>query len=310
MRDSVASRCVSNGNSAVNPTSAERARSSRQRSRIAAGMEHGRCSMALEKFDMSGRWDFWIDRGGTFTDVVGRDPDGALHPLKLLSENPEAYRDAAVEAIRELLGVAAGAADPGRPDRRGQDGHDGRHQRAARAQGRARRCCSSPGVFAMRCASPTRRGPTSSPRRSCCPSCSTSASWRSTSACAPTARSSVRPIVDAVRRAIDSAQRDGIDARRHRLHACVEISGRTSRRSQALRARSGFAQVSVSHEVSPLVKLVGRGDTTVVDAYLSPILSRYVEQVAGDLGVRGRSSPLAGERVGARRRMRASTSST
>ena len=51
-----------------------------------------------------GRWDFWIDRGGTFTDVVARDPDGALHATKLLSENPEAYRDAAVEAIRRLLG--------------------------------------------------------------------------------------------------------------------------------------------------------------------------------------------------------------
>ena len=50
------------------------------------------------------RWDFWIDRGGTFTDVIGRGPDGALHPLKLLSENPEAYEDAAVEGIRQLLG--------------------------------------------------------------------------------------------------------------------------------------------------------------------------------------------------------------
>ena len=57
---------------------------------------------------MSGKWDFWIDRGGTFTDVIGRDPDGTLRPLKLLSENPEAYRDAAIQGIRELLGVSAG----------------------------------------------------------------------------------------------------------------------------------------------------------------------------------------------------------
>jgi 5-oxoprolinase (ATP-hydrolysing) len=48
----------------------------------------------------AGRWDFWIDRGGTFTDVVGRDPEGALHPLKLLSENPGVYDDAAIEGIR------------------------------------------------------------------------------------------------------------------------------------------------------------------------------------------------------------------
>ncbi|MEP3266561.1 MAG: hydantoinase/oxoprolinase N-terminal domain-containing protein, partial [Hyphomicrobiales bacterium] len=51
-------------------------------------------------------WDFWIDRGGTFTDIVGRAPNGSLHPHKLLSENPEAYKDAAVQGIRDILGVA------------------------------------------------------------------------------------------------------------------------------------------------------------------------------------------------------------
>ncbi len=56
----------------------------------------------------AGAWDFWIDRGGTFTDVVARDPDGGLHAMKLLSENPETYPDAAVEAIRRLLGVFSG----------------------------------------------------------------------------------------------------------------------------------------------------------------------------------------------------------
>ncbi|MBW7947597.1 MAG: 5-oxoprolinase, partial [Sphingomonadaceae bacterium] len=56
-----------------------------------------------------GRWDFWIDRGGTFTDVIGRDPDGRLHPLKLLSENPESYEDAAIEGIRRLVGAASDA---------------------------------------------------------------------------------------------------------------------------------------------------------------------------------------------------------
>src|SRR3954452_15072880 len=61
---------------------------------------------------MSTAWDFWIDRGGTFTDVIGRDPDGRLHPIKLLSENPAAYRDAACEGIRRLLGVGSGAAIP------------------------------------------------------------------------------------------------------------------------------------------------------------------------------------------------------
>ncbi|TGV75454.1 hypothetical protein EN792_055515, partial [Mesorhizobium sp. M00.F.Ca.ET.149.01.1.1] len=56
------------------------------------------------------KWDFWIDRGGTFTDIIGRDPQGRLHPRKLLSENPEAYADAAIQGIRDLLGLQAGAA--------------------------------------------------------------------------------------------------------------------------------------------------------------------------------------------------------
>jgi 5-oxoprolinase (ATP-hydrolysing) len=57
-------------------------------------------------------WDFWIDRGGTFTDIIGRDPEGALYPRKLLSENPEAYRDAAIQGIRDLLGLAKGEPIP------------------------------------------------------------------------------------------------------------------------------------------------------------------------------------------------------
>ena len=85
-------------------------------------------------------WDFWIDRGGTFTDVVARRPDGTLAAHKLLSENPEAYGDAAVQGIRDLLGLEAGRADPAGADRRRQDGHHGRHQCAARAQGRPHAC--------------------------------------------------------------------------------------------------------------------------------------------------------------------------
>jgi 5-oxoprolinase (ATP-hydrolysing) len=78
-------------------------------------------------------WDFWVDRGGTFTDVVARDPAGGLQAAKLLSENPEAYPDAAVEAIRRFLEVPRGAPIPAGPDRCGEDGHHCRHQRAAGA---------------------------------------------------------------------------------------------------------------------------------------------------------------------------------
>src|ERR1700689_2728283 len=66
---------------------------------------------ASSKEKPAGAWDFWIDRGGTFTDVIGRDPRGRLHPMKLLSESP-AYTDAAVEAIRRLLGLASGELIP------------------------------------------------------------------------------------------------------------------------------------------------------------------------------------------------------
>ncbi|TIN55662.1 MAG: hypothetical protein E5Y30_39875, partial [Mesorhizobium sp.] len=61
---------------------------------------------------MTAKWDFWIDRGGTFTDIIGRDPEGGLHPRKLLSENPEAYNDAAIQGIRDLLGLSAGDTIP------------------------------------------------------------------------------------------------------------------------------------------------------------------------------------------------------
>src|SRR3954449_7907844 len=63
--------------------------------------------------DTTSGWQFWIDRGGTFTDIVGRKPDGTILTHKLLSENPERYRDAAIAGIRDLLGVAPGVAIPG-----------------------------------------------------------------------------------------------------------------------------------------------------------------------------------------------------
>ena len=61
----------------------------------------------------TGSWDFWIDRGGTFTDIVARDPGGAIRAHKLLSENPEVYRDAAIQGIRDLLGLGTGEPIPG-----------------------------------------------------------------------------------------------------------------------------------------------------------------------------------------------------
>ena len=133
---------------------------------------------------MHSGWQFWIDRGGTFTDVVGRAPDGSIRIHKLLSENPEQYRDAAIQGIRDLLGLAQGRAAARRRDRGGQDGHHGRHQRAARAQGHAHRARDHPRPRRRACASATRTGPTSSPATSSCRSSSTRARDRDRGAAA------------------------------------------------------------------------------------------------------------------------------
>ena len=167
--------------------------------------------------------------------------------------------------------------------RRGQDGHDRRHQRAARAQGRAHGPGRSPRASATRCASAIRTGRASSPARSACPSCSTSAWSRSTSGSTPRARCCSRSIWRAPRAGLRAAYDAGI-----RSVAIVFMHGYRhpahERRSRRSRARSASPRSRSRHEVSPLMKLVGRGDTTVVDAYLSPILRRYVDRVAGELG--------------------------
>jgi 5-oxoprolinase (ATP-hydrolysing) len=241
-----------------------------------------------------GGWEFWIDRGGTFTDVVGRRPDGALVAHKLLSENPESYRDAAVQGIRELLGLK-----PGEPIPRGHIGAvkmgttvatnallERRGERtlllitkgfrdALRIGYQAR-----PNIFAKKIVKPQMlyERVVEVDERVC-------------------ADGTVErePDLDQVRLALTNARTEGI-------HAIAIVFMHAYRfpeheqRIAALARELGFPQVSVSHEVSPLIKLIGRGDTTVVDAYLSPILRRYVGQVAEALHGRGEQSSLSMER--------------
>ena len=131
-----------------------------------------------------------------------------------------------------------------------------------------------------------------------------SVSSRSMSACARTAPSSAQLDLAVVRADLEQALADGIQA----VAIVFMHAYRYPEHEQqvaALARELGFPQVSVSHEVSPLIKLVGRGDTTVVDAYLSPILRRYVAQVQEELGASDRKgslhlAPLAGR--GRRRR--------
>ncbi|WP_158871741.1 hydantoinase B/oxoprolinase family protein [Antarcticirhabdus aurantiaca] len=232
---------------------------------------------------MAAKWDFWIDRGGTFTDIVARRPDGSLKAHKLLSENPESYRDAAVQGIRELLGLPAGAAIP--PDtiagvkmgttvatnalleRKGERTLlvTTRGFRDALAIGYQARA----DIFAKRIIKPELL-------------------YSDVVEVDERVRADgtveAAPDLDALRGALEARRAEGygsvaivfMHAFRYPAHEAMV---------GALAREIGFPQVSVSHEVSPLIKLVGRGDTTVVDAYLSPILRRYVDQVAGELGL-------------------------
>jgi 5-oxoprolinase (ATP-hydrolysing) len=107
----------------------------------------------------------------------------------------------------------------------------------------------------------------------------------------PTARRCAAPDLEALEPELARARADGIDSVAVVLMHSWQNSIHEDHRRGCLQARIGFSQISVSHQVSPLAKLVGRGDTTVVDAYLSPILRRYVDRVAGELAPRRRASP-------------------
>ncbi|HHH40016.1 MAG TPA: 5-oxoprolinase, partial [Sedimenticola sp.] len=240
---------------------------------------------------MPGRWQFWIDRGGTFTDVVARRPDGQVVTHKLLSENPDQYPDAAIEGIRRLLGVQPGERLPAERiaavkmgttvatnallERRGEP----TLLVVTRGFGDALRIGyqTRPDLFALDIELPEmlyaavlevdeRIGARGEP---------------------------VRPLDrEQARRGLQQAFDRGL-----RSVAIVFMHGyRYPVHEQAVAAiarETGFTQVSVSHAVSPLLKLVGRGDTTVVDAYLSPILRRYVDRVAAQLqGMTGEGGGL------------------
>ncbi|MBO6716855.1 MAG: hydantoinase B/oxoprolinase family protein [Rhizobiaceae bacterium] len=231
---------------------------------------------------MAGKWDFWIDRGGTFTDVIGRDPSGALHARKLLSENPEAYRDAAIQGIRDHLGIAAGEPIPAGAvgdvkmgttvatnallERKGDRvllliTKGFRDQLRIAYQAR-------PDIFAKEIILPEQLY-------------ERVVEVEERVRADGTVERELNP--SSLTAHLEAARKDGIDA------VAIVFMHAWSHPKHELAAeeacrQAGFGQISVSHKVSPLVKLVGRGDTTVVDAYLSPILSRYVQRVASELG--------------------------
>ena len=231
------------------------------------------------------RWQFWIDRGGTFTDVIGRRPDGSLATLKLLSENPQRYRDAAVQGIRELLQLAPDAPIPAeRVDAVKMGTTVATNALLERKGDRTVLLITRGFADALRIAYQHR--PKLFVRHIELPSLLYE----------EVVEIDERVGADgAVVRELDLVGAENalrsVFARGIRSCAVVLMHGyrypEHERRLGELARRIGFTQVSVSHEVSPLMKLVSRGDTTVVDAYLSPVLRRYVEQVASQLpGVR------------------------
>ncbi|MFJ8666658.1 hydantoinase B/oxoprolinase family protein [Streptomyces sp. NPDC093600] len=234
---------------------------------------------------MSGRWEFWIDRGGTFTDVVGRRPDGRLVTRKLLSHDPARPHDAAVAGIRLLLGL--GPDDPVPADEIDvvKMGTTVATNALLERRGEPTVLVVTEGFRdALRIAYQNR--PRLFDRHIVLPE-----AVHERVVEAPERLDAhghvVRPLdEDAVTEALAAARRDG-----YRSVAVVLMHGYRhpdhEARIAAIARALGYPQVSCSHEVSPLVKLVPRGDTTVVDAYLSPILRRYVDEVARELaGVR------------------------
>jgi 5-oxoprolinase (ATP-hydrolysing) len=234
---------------------------------------------------MTGRWQFWIDRGGTFTDVVARRPDGTLVAHKLLSDNPEAYRDASLAGIRQLLGLGADDPIPGERIEAVKMGTTVATNALLERKGERTVLAITRGFRdALRIAYQNR--PRLFDRHIVLPELLYAAVIEIDERVG--ARGELlRPLDEGrARHDLQCAYDAGF-----RSLAIVLMHGYRytahERRLGELAREIGFTQVSVSHAASPLMKLVSRGDTTVVDAYLSPILRRYVDQVAAELaGVR------------------------
>ena len=226
-------------------------------------------------------WQFWIDRGGTFTDVVARDPAGRLHTSKLLSDHPERYHDAAVAGIRAVLGVADGAAiPPGMIDAVKMGTTVATNALLERRGERTLLVVNRGFADALRIGNQAR------PRLF---------------------DLHVRLPVPLYERVVEVGGRVGVDgaelepldeaaaraafqtAVAQGIRACAIVLMHSwkypaqEQRLAALAREAGFTQISASHATSPLLRLIPRGDTAVVDAYLTPVLRRYVDQVASEL---------------------------
>ncbi len=234
-----------------------------------------------------GKWDFWVDRGGTFTDIVARDPSGRIIPHKLLSENPEAYPDAAIQGIRDLMGITQADRIPAERIATVKMGTTVATNALLERKGDATLLIITKGFRdALEIGYQAR--PDIFAKKVIKPELLYSEVIEVAERVRVDGSVEIAPDPAAIRADLEAARAKGINA-------CAIVFMHAyafpeHERIVAEIAREvGFPQVSVSHEVSPLMKLVGRGDTTVVDAYLSPILKRYVDQVASELDPAGTS---------------------
>ena len=227
------------------------------------------------------RWQFWIDRGGTFTDVVGKKPDGSLVTHKLLSENPEQYRDAAVAGIRHLLGLKAGEAIQASVVECVKMGTTVATNALLERKGEPTLLVTTKGFRdALRIAYQNR--PRLFDRNVVLPELLYSAVIE-----AHERVGAQGEILQALDEMLLKAELLAQYSQGLRSLAIVFMHGyrytEHEKAAKRIALEVGFTQVSTSHETSPMMKFVSRGDTTVVDAYLSPILRRYVEQVASEM---------------------------
>lgn len=226
-------------------------------------------------------WQFWIDRGGTFTDIVARRPDGRLLTHKLLSANPARYRDAALAGIRELLGVGADAEIPSGAVEAVRMGTTVATNALLERTGEPTLLVITRG-FGDALQIGYQNRPRIFDRHIVLPTQLYARTIEVDERITADGAVLTEPDLDTLATGLAAAYDDGIRA--------VAVVCLHSYRNPAhelaigeLAGRIGFPQVSLSHQVSPLLKLIPRGDTAVVDAYLSPVLRRYVDRVAGEL---------------------------
>ena len=240
------------------------------------------------------RWQFWIDRGGTFTDIVARRPDGQIVLHKLLSENPDRYADAPIQGIRDLLGLGNDEAIPAEAIEAVKMGTtvatnallERKGDRVLFLTTRGFRDAlrigyqNRPDIFARHIELPEmlyEQVIEVNERLSA-----------QGEVLVPLSAEEEERLLRELQHTYDAGIRACAIALIHGYrYPAHEL------RLGELARQVGFTQVSISHQVSPLIKLVSRGDTTVVDAYLSPILRRYVDRVAGQLSHAGETQPVA-----------------